>query len=222
MLEFLQTDIDQNKTISDVLPIVQNIFELMQKEDKWVDDFFLHPLGFYYCRLFTSDQHQIRLHIWEPNYPIKSDLFIHDHFYDLCSWILCGKIVDYLYKVESSKEESDYTLFISSYLPDKNVRTLTRTNNFKTVKKVTERIIGNKEKYIIPRDTFHSNKILFEESDLAVTFVFTYNHKENPSPNVIGLSKNEIYYESDPIKIAPDKVKVLIKKALNNIWSQRE
>ncbi len=217
MDETLLTRIDQNKTVDEVLNIAKDIFDLILTQDKWTNDFFLHPLGFHYCRLFYNEQHQVRLHIWEPNYPVKKDLFIHDHFYDLCSWVLCGEIVDYTYEVDPTNEKTDYCMFTSSYRTDKNVRTLAKTDNFLSVKIKEERIIKKNEKYIIPRDTFHSNRILFEQSDLTTTFVFTFNHKDNHSPNVVGLSKNEVYFESDPMRISPDKVKELINKTAANI-----
>jgi hypothetical protein len=212
MGETLLNQIDQNKTIDEILTIVKDIFDLMVNQDKWTNDFFLHPLGFYYCRLFYNEKHQVRLHIWEPNYPVKKDLFIHDHFYDLCSWVLCGEILDYTYEIEPTIEKTDYCMYTSSYRADKNFRTLEKTNIFLSVKQNEGRIIKKNEKYIIHRDTFHSNRILFDHSDLTATFVFTFNHKDNHSPNVVGLSKNEVYYESAPVRISPDKVKELINK----------
>ena len=217
MHEALLNRIDQNKTIDEVLNLAKEIFDSILNQEKWSNDFFLHPLGFHYCRLFHNDKHQIRLHIWEPNYPAKEDLYIHDHFYDLCSWVLCGKIKDYTYEVKPTDKKSDYCMFSSSYRTDKNVRTIAKTENFLSVKMKEERIIGRNEKYIIPRDTFHSNKILFDESDLTTTFVYTFNHKDNHSPNVVGLSKNGIYAESDPVRISPEKVKELIRKTKFNI-----
>lgn len=224
MDESLLNRIDQYKTVDEVLNLAKDIFDLIVNQDKWTNDFFLHPLGFHYCRLFYNDEHQVRLHIWKPNYPVKKDLFIHDHFYDLCSWVLCGEIVDYTYEVEETNEKSDYCMFTSSYRADKNVRTLAKTDKFLSVKMKEERIIKRNEKYIIPRDTFHSNKILFDQSDLTATFVFTFNHKENHSPNVVGLSKNEDYFESARVRISPHKVKELINKTAANMslpkWGQ--
>jgi hypothetical protein len=217
MDEDILKSIGQNKTIDEVLNIVQNVFDLIVNQDKWINDFYLHPLGFYYCRLLYNEEHQVRLHIWEPNYKVKEDLFIHDHFYDLCSWVLCGKIADYTYEVIPTNEKTDYCMFTSSYLTDKNVRILTKTDNFLYIKMKEKRIIKKNEKYIIQRDTFHSNKILFDQSDLTTTFVFTFNHKDNHSPNVVGLSKNNVYLESDPMRISPDKVKELINKTAANL-----
>ena len=217
MDEFLLNRVDQSKTIDEVLSLTKDIFDSILNRGKWTSDFFIHPLGFHYCRLFYSDEHQIRLHIWEPNYQVKKDLYIHDHFYDLCSWVLCGKIKDYTYDVKPTNEKSDYCMFSSSYRTDKNVRTLAKSDNFLSVKIKEERIIKTNEKYIIPKDTFHSNEILFDENDLTTTFVYTFNHKDNHSPNVVGLSKNEIYAESDPVRITSEKVIELIRKTIFNI-----
>jgi hypothetical protein len=218
MKPLLFQNIDQNTRIEDIKLIVKKVFQAIIEEGCWLNEFFLHPLGFYYSRLYYNDSNQIRLHIWEPGYPVKEDLFIHDHFYDLCSWVLCGEIVDYIYSVEPSEEPTAHTLFTSSYLANKNVRTLTRTNNYQKVKLIRERRINKNEKYYIPKGTFHSNKILFRESNITATIVFTLNHNKDNSPNVIGLSSNQFYSENDPIKIEPNKVKNIINAAIVNIW----
>ena len=71
--------IDYNKSIDEVLPVVKEIFNLIINEGSWSEEFYLHPLGFYYCRLFDNNENQIRLHIWERNYPVKKDLYILFH-----------------------------------------------------------------------------------------------------------------------------------------------
>lgn len=216
MRDAIFDSIDQNNDIDKIRSTVKTIFYMILEEDKWLENFFLHPLGFYYCRLHHDDYNQFRLHIWEPGYPIKEDLYIHDHFYDLCSWVLCGKIEDYTYSVEPSENISEYALFTSSYLADKNLRTLTKTDQHMNVKLVSTRIIESGEKYFIPRETFHSNKILFGSSTITATFVYTFNHKKNNAPNVIGSAHNEVYRESDPVKAAPEKVKELIQAVISN------
>lgn len=205
--------INQNKSITDILPSVSDIFNLIINQKKWVSEFYLHPLGFYYCRLFDNGENQIRLHIWEPGYPVKKDLFIHDHYYDLCSWVLCGKILDFSYSVEKTIEISEFTKFTSSYINGNDIRTLNRTDEYQKVNRSLERLLVKGEKYIIPKGTFHSNKIFFDISELTVTLVYTFNNNADHSPNVIGFSKNEIYLENNPEKITSLKVQTLIERA---------
>lgn len=214
----LLNQVNQYKTITEILDVANGVFNLIVTQGEWTSDFFLHPLGFHYCRLYHDENHQVRLHIWEKNYPVKEDLYIHDHFYDLCSWVLCGEIMDYSYEVKAINEKSDYCMFISSYLSDKNVRTIKKTETFLSVKKNEGRIIKKNQKYTIERETFHSNQILFGESDLTVTIVYTFNHKKNNSPHVVGLHTNDGYYEGSPNRISSDKVKALITEAKHNIW----
>jgi len=182
----LLVGISDSVAINKIRLKVAAILEAILEQDLWIDDFYLHPLGFYYCRLFVSEQNQIRLHIWLKGYAQKKDLYIHDHFYDLCSWVLCGKIKDYTYEVSNTDKESDYSLFTSSYKNDKNVRTITKTAQSMSVALVSERILSRGDKYYIPRGSFHSNDIIFDSHDITFTCVYTYNHKDDNSPNVIG------------------------------------
>lgn len=211
--------IDQNKNHEDIISCIENIFEeILQGE--WDNKFYLHPLGFYYCRVAERQGNQIRLHIWEANYSMKKDLFIHDHYYDLCSWILIGKILDYTYSVLPTKEKSTYTKFISGYIDNENNRNLNRTDEFQNVEKIAERILKKEQKYFIPKETYHSNKVLFDESQITATLVYTFNHNENHSPNVIGLSANENYLEDKPIPISENKIKRLIEIAKKEIFNK--
>lgn len=210
--------INQNKSYEDVINCVKNIFEEILR-DRWDSKFYLHPLGFYYCRIAERQGNQIRLHIWEANYSMKKDLFIHDHYYDLCSWILVGKILDYTYSVLPAKGQSAYTKFISDYINNENNRTLNRTDEFQNIEQKGERILRKGEKYFINKETYHSNKVLFDESQITATLVYTFNHSENHSPKVIGLSVNEYYLEDNPLPISENKIKEIIEIVKKEIFS---
>lgn len=203
--------INQHKPHDEILSLIKTIFEQILYKDSWTNEFYLHPLGFYYCRLAENPKNQIRLHIWIPGYPMKQDLFIHDHYYDLCSWILCGKILDSSYEVLPSKNKSSYTKFTSGYIDNENNRILYRTEEFQTVKKIKEKTLIKGQKYFIPKEQYHSNQVFFDESEITATLVFTYNHKENHSPNVIGLSTNEYHLEDRPKPISISEIKKIIK-----------
>lgn len=210
--------IDETTTHDNILSHVQSIFDLILNQNKWINEFYRHPLGFFYCRLAERKDRQIRLHIWEKDYQIKDDLFIHDHYYDLYSWVLCGKILDFSYKVSPLKKSGIYSKFVSGYVDSENNRMLKRTDEFQQVKKIAERTILKGDKYSIPKGSYHSNKIFFDSSEVTVTLVFTNNHKENHSPNVIGLYENEIYLEDIPIPIPNEKILSLIKVCVSEIF----
>lgn len=210
--------IDQSKTHEQILSCVKNIFDEILNEKKWTTEFFLHPLGFYYCRLGERTTNQLRLHIWKSDYKVKEDLFIHDHYYDLCSWVLCGKILDYSYSVLPGNKKSMYTKFVSGYIENENRRVLRRTDKFKSVEKNGERTILKGQKYSILKESYHSNIVLFDESEITATLVFTYNHKDNHAPNVIGLYTDKDYMEDDPISISEIEIKQLIEIAKKEIF----
>ena len=60
--------------------------------------------------------------------------------------------------------------------------------------------------------------ILFDESEITATLVFTYNHKDNHAPNVIGLNIGRSYLEDDPKSIPEIDIKHLIKMAKMEIF----
>lgn len=215
----LDENIHQNKTISEILPTVSKIFDSILNGDDWMEEFYMHPLGFFYCRLFNSEEFQIRLHIWEVDYKKKEDLFIHDHYYDLCSWVLCGKIVDYTYSIKRVKEKTKYARFTSNYKYGNNIRTLQRTTEFYQIERVLKKEITGGEKYFISKGMFHSNDIIFENTDITVTIVIGYNYNQSHSPNVIGLYDNKVYQENDPQKVSKEKVINIIEKAKTEIFS---
>lgn len=215
---YLLENINENSSFSEIFPCLENIFSEIINGNMWTKEFFLHPLGFYYCRLFENKENQIRLHIWEPNYPIKEDLFIHDHYYNLCSWILCGKILDWSYDVFPSNEESKFTKYVSGYIDNENNRVLKRTDEFQNVLKSSSRTLLRGDKYFISKESYHSNEILFNDSQITATLVFTYDHNNSHSPNVIGSNKNEYYLEDNPTPISESDVKILINKTKTEMY----
>lgn len=206
-------DIDQQTDWLQVNNIVKNtLIDII--EDIEAPDFFLHPLGFHYCRLIDTQKNQLRLHFWEADYHAKDDLYIHDHFYDFCSWILNGTIVNYEYQITPSSGESKYTLFKSKYLANRDERTVERTDLFQNVDLIRTSHLFKGSQYFIKRNTFHSNKVLVSLNDIAVTCVYTFNHNEDNAPTIIGYSSNSRYEESKPIPIDLGQIKDICKRAL--------
>ena len=211
--------LDEYAGITDAKDIVKNVFRSILLEEQWHEEFYLHPLGFYYCRLFLSSSEQVRLHIWAPDYIKKQDLFIHDHYYDLCSWVLCGTIRDYAYSVKPSNVPTQHIVYTSGYHADQNIRTIAPTSEYKLVSVEAERLIVAPKKYFISRETFHANEVLFDQAELAVTLVYAYNYKAEHRPNIIGQAGAEHGGENESEIQSEVKVTDLIQKAEKIIFS---
>jgi hypothetical protein len=207
--------LNEQTEIAEANAVVKKIFRSMLLEGQWKDEFYLHPLGFYYCRLFSGPSEQIRLHIWQQGYIKKDDLFIHDHYYDLCSWVLCGAIRDFAYSVTPSAVPTEHVLYKSGYGADPNIRTIEATSEYRSVAIKKERLLVAPKKYFISRDTFHSNEIKFDQAELTVTLVYGFNYKEEHRPNIIGWAggAEEQEDESKPEMQPQAKVEDLIRKA---------
>ncbi len=213
----LELIINEEKSFSEIIPsVIELLKEVSLKTDNFT--FSLHPLGFYYCRLLETDTNQIRLHIWEKGYKQKQDLFIHDHYYDLCSWIILGKIEDINYTVTKSDQREKYSRFIASYGNDENSRQIERTDEYLKVVEIDRRIIVAGQKYFIQRDTFHSNNIIFEETEFTVTIAFAYNYKTAHEPNVIGFAENQIHKVEELINVSSENIKFIIDKIIADLY----
>lgn len=67
---------------------------LVQRAREWELPFRWHPLGFVVCTLFSDGPLKARLHVW-PVDAVRSQgssCQIHDHVFDLTSWVLLGCI----------------------------------------------------------------------------------------------------------------------------------
>lgn len=208
--------INETKSFSEILPFALEVFDkILKNADNY--SFYLHPLGFHYSRIFHSDETQIRIHVWQKDYNKKRDLYIHDHYYDLRSWVLLGKIEDFEYSVKQSKNPEKHSKFVASYEGNEDNRTIERTDQFLIVKKIKSRIISAGEKYFVAREKYHSNNILFDDSGLTVTIVLAFNYKENHEPNVVGLSKSKKYTLDYPKLISNDDLQKIISKIIEEI-----
>jgi hypothetical protein len=71
----------------------------------------LHPLGFYFIRLFVVDKTSIRLHYWpaEGRQAGTAITPFHDHVWSLCSCIMVGSIENVFLSVDPD-ENGDFQL----------------------------------------------------------------------------------------------------------------
>ncbi|KIC00762.1 hypothetical protein OA88_17745 [Flavobacterium sp. JRM] len=207
----------ENSTFQEILNIVKPIIEEYIQSNNSNLIFYKHPLGFYYARLYESDKVQIRLHIWQKNFTLKEDLYIHDHYYDLNSWILSGKIVDYIYEISDSKSKGEYVKYVGSYNKNENNRVLKKTNEYYNILNISERYLNRGDKYSIKKNQFHSNKITFEDYTITSTLVYTHNPNLLHSPTVLGKTQMEQIIEDKPLVISYLETQKILTELLKEL-----
>jgi len=208
------TDISSYQEVRDfVVSFINEYSEIENTNTK----FYLHPLGFIYSRLFNLNDKQIRLHIWHKSYKTKKDLYIHDHYYDLNSWILCGKIKDYLYEISKSTNKGEFILYEGSYEDNENYRYLRPSKFYCDIINTEERIFSKSDSYYINKGKYHSNEIIFEDSDYTCTLVITQNPNSVHSPNVLGRLKQDKIIEEKPKIILYKDMREILENILNKI-----
>ena len=176
--------------------------------------FYLHPLGFIYSRLYSSENEQLRIHIWLKNYKRKEDFYIHDHYYDLSSWILLGDIKDLLYDITVKNSNGEFIIYEGSYNENENYRYLKPSNSFCNILKIEERYFTKGDKYFIEKSKYHSNEIIFKNSDYACTLVLTQNPNKIHSPKVLSKIKQGEIIEESPTLMSYNEMKLIIESII--------
>ena len=146
-----------------------------------------HPLGFVkYTIMDWTSSVKLRLHIW-PDWDRRGNLkknWIHNHEYDINSFILCGKLFNKTYKLCIEGECKQYRVFRVAYNESKS--DLITTNNFYD--------IAYEKTYELYQGSFYTiNKWDFHVSDVPqgqiVSTILINTEKEETSPEVLGEFK---------------------------------
>jgi len=143
--------------------------------------FIWHPLGFIFCKLSEEGERKIRLHIW-PNHHDrmqKPTWLIHDHLFDLKSWVIAGKIENTEYSV--TEGTPNYRVYNAIYEKDSSVLCRTDKQIF-----ITEHIkyqVSADEKYRVPSGVLHQSVSVSET--ISVTVCETID-QPNISPRIAG------------------------------------
>lgn len=174
----------------------------------------MHPLGFIYSRIYSSENEQLRIHIWPKNYKRKEDFYIHDHYYDLSSWILLGEIKDLLYDISVKKNNGEFIIYEGSYNGNENYRYLKPSSSFCNILNIEERYFTKGDKYFIEKSKYHSNEIIFKNSDYACTLVLTQNPNKIHSPKVLSKIKQSEIIEETPTLMSYKEMKLIIESII--------
>lgn len=203
----------QEKNLKDLKTKTQQLIHFLINEGANKFDFFYHPLGFIYCKLYVSENPNevVRLHIWDPEFhKTTTELDIHTHYYKINSFVIKGEIVNEIYSenIDYSEDPKKYYIYKGEYL--NNDRILKKTDSFLKLIKSNKEIIKQNELYKIELNTFHKGyPSNFDE--LTATIVFNENHQA-PNPIIVGTENllNNILFKTNHVD--PSIVqKILIK-----------
>ncbi|MFQ6603526.1 hypothetical protein [Flavobacterium sp. C3NV] len=187
----------REKNIKKLKQNTQQLFDFLINGNITKFDFFYHPLGFIYCKLYVSKNSDeiIRLHIWDSEFhKIATELDIHTHYYEINSFVIKGQIVNEVYseKIDYSEDYEKHYIYKGEYLNDNRI--LKKTDSFLNLIKSNKEIIKQNELYKIELNTFHKGyPSNFEE--MTATIVFNENHQA-PNPIIVGtenLSDNMFF-----------------------------
>lgn len=145
-------------------------------------DFLWHPLGFIKSKIMDVANRQIRLHIW-PRDEKKfqhPQWMIHDHIFNLNSWVLKGEVLNTLYDITQS-EDYDHCLYSVLYDGEKSI--LKKTNVNVKVSESSRNVIKDGGKYNIPAKTLHSTISVYPATSITVCETFNIS---NENPLVVG------------------------------------
>jgi hypothetical protein len=181
--------------IREKLLLIQDVFS---KTDFLLGKLRYHPLGFIYYKMYEfSNNETFRIHIWNGHSKIQEPTMdIHNHFYDVNSFVLNGILYNDLYEVIKDNE-STHSIYSGSYV-NETTRILTKTAFDKNIRFLGRQIISKDNLYSIKKSEIHSGGNINDE--ISITIVFSEN-PGNPEPLVFGpLNGNEKYiYESNMV-----------------------
>jgi len=164
----------------------------------------VHPLGFLFCRLHCFDNDEtIRVHIWLDKENIQKPLMdIHNHFYNIISYIVTGAVSNTLYKV-SKEEPLTHATYVGSYQSNEK-RILSKKNEFYQLEEIETQIINEGELYTIGKSEVHKGDSI--DDSISISIVYT-EEPGNPSPLVFGpiAGLDEYTYSS----LLVDKQKII-------------
>ncbi len=150
--------------------------------------FIWHPLGFIMSKLSDEEKKIIRLHIWsEGNCRIqKPTWLIHDHVFDLKSWVLKGAIINIEYNV--GEFDNNYQVYNSIYEKEKSI--LIKSNQRLSISESKRCLIEEGESYNVYAGQLHKS---IPTSNITVTVCETVNHF-NMKPRVLGSCSGCVKY----------------------------
>jgi hypothetical protein len=155
--------------------------EIIELAIKMGAPFVWHPLGFLMCKLSQEEGRNIRLHIWPDNNDKVQEpaWLIHDHLFELKSWVLAGSIENIEYEVVPGK--SNYSIYHASYEHNRSI--LNRTEKTVNIIERNRFVVDAGDVYQVATGVLHQSVSLY--SGTAVTVCETIDKHEN-QPAIVG------------------------------------
>lgn len=183
------------------IPFILNEIERLKLKFIW------HPLGFIMSTYLQENNKKIRIHIWPKNYS-KTQLpnwNIHNHIFDLTSWVLEGEILNIEYDLEYINN-SNNCIYEVTYNSKHSI--LKKTNNKikMTEKNKTINVKGNT--YSLKSNIFHSSILKGNKS--ALTLVLSVE-TDNKCPLVVGECNAKLEYIYSREEVSDDLLKRIIE-----------
>ncbi|WP_408913073.1 hypothetical protein ACJUA3_11985 [Citrobacter freundii] len=149
-----------------------------------------HALGFIHCRLAQNDHGTLRLHIWFENNSHTAEQLekIHDHKFSLNSYVLHGTICNEVFElIGAAPSQYEYQAYAVKYL--NNGSKLIQLDTYYNVGDVRSNIIGAGGYYTVDSKEFHRSSLV--NSDMAISLVATYEHKNKDPLTLVSHGVNE-------------------------------
>lgn len=180
---------DHDKWLSEVKSGAINAKSLIERIVQQDNKFVWHPLGFIMCKLLDKKEKKIRLHIWPKNKGRVQEpaWMIHDHLFDLKSWVLTGNIANIEY--EQIDRKGPRRLYHASYQGDSSL--LTRTDKLLDVREVKSTTVKSGECYELGAGILHQS--ISTGNGTAVTVCETVDRLSR-LPRVVGTMTGQQQY----------------------------
>lgn len=165
-----------------------------------------HPLGFIMCKLLEREGTSIRLHIWPPDGGRAQEprWMIHDHIFDLSSWVLKGTVFNREYEADANGNE--FSLYEASYVENKSV--LTRRQERIGLTPISAYEIHSGGCYTISAGILHESELVGNE--VGVTVLLTEESKER-TPLVVGSLDGKDKYEYSRELVSKEELRSLLE-----------
>ncbi|EOI6441933.1 hypothetical protein ACMU9X_001348 [Yersinia enterocolitica] len=163
-----------------------------------------HPLGFAVCKICELGDITMRLHIWptDGGRPQNPNWKIHNHLFDLNSWVLQGRIYDTEYTLIDSGVK--YRLYNVAYTTNGSI--MSRTNSTIDINIFAKKTIAEGDSYQIKSGFFHKSEAC--PNNIAVTVVEA-NKTNMTTPQVVGDLEGCNAYQYERMVLSTDEVMFL-------------
>ena len=211
MTENFYNELKSDFKQKDIGKIKEKVFQLL---NEFSDGYLrgklrIHPLGFFFCRLHEfSNKETIRIHVWLDKDTIHKPLMdIHNHFYNISSFIITGTVSNTLFKVLKTEPYS-HSVYIGSY-GDNEKRVLKSQKEFYKLEEDETHIINEGELYEIKKSEVHKGDTI--NNTLSISLVYTAE-PGNSTPLVFGPINGLDEYEYSSHFVDLNKIMDLEKK----------